>query len=115
MTEHVLGNTFVKEHIADQLDDFLHMHRRRAVHFNVAPRYTPGSPAPVDMDTALRVASDEEGGYQHAHVGRYGAKYQEIAQKLGTLGIVEVRAETRKGWDVLDLLTGERFTRPFRS
>jgi peptidoglycan/xylan/chitin deacetylase (PgdA/CDA1 family) len=99
---------------SDRIDQFLQEHRRKA-QFNVAPRYTSGSPALVDRNQAVQVAREEEGGYQHAAIGRYGPKLEERARTQGLLGIAEVRVETRKGWDVLDLITGERYIRPFKT
>jgi len=96
-----------------QIDAFLKSHSRKNPHFNVAPRFTPGSPALVDRDIAVRVAMEEEDSFDYAKEGRYGDRFKETAETKGLNGIVEVRAETRKGWDVLDLLTGERFVRPF--
>lgn len=93
---------------------FLSEHKRRAVHYNVAPRYSPGSPALVDRETAKKVALDEEDAYFFAMEGRYGAEKQQRAETEGLKGIVEALVETRKGWDILDLLTGDRFTRPFQ-
>jgi hypothetical protein len=100
---------------SDRIDQFLQEHRRKAPQFNVAPRYTCGSPALVDRHQAVQAAREEEGAYQHATIGRYGPKLEERARTQGLLGIVEVRVETRKGWDVLDLITGERYTRPFKT
>ena len=99
----------------ERIDQFLTKNRRRNPHFSVAPRYGPGSPALVDQATALRVARDEEGCYQHANVGRYGEVDQTKAQTQGLVGIAEVRVETKKGWDVLDLITGERYLRHFKA
>lgn len=98
----------------ERVDQFLAKNRRHNPHFSVAPRYGPGSPALVDRTTALRVAQDEEGSHQHAAVGRYGEAAQTKAQTQGLVGIAEVRVETKKGWDVLDLITGERYLRHFK-
>ena len=86
--------------------------RKKNVWFNVAPRYTAGSPALVPRETAMRLADNEAGAYVHALTGRYGKEEQEKAEKLGLMGICEVTHETRKGLDVLDLCTGERYVRP---
>lgn len=83
-------------------------------HFNVSPRYTPGSPAMVDEDTAVRVAAEERRAYERALSGRYGTEEQDRALKLGVSGVVESRAESRRSWIVLDMITGERFERPFK-
>jgi len=99
----------------ERIDSFLRENKRRNPHYNVAPRYTAGSPALVREEIALRVAQDEEGGHQHANVGRYGQEKQVTSKEIGLSGIVELRAETKKGWDVLDVITGERFIRAFKS
>ena len=54
----------------ERLRDFLG--RRRTFFFNVAPRYTSGSPAMVPEETALRVAAQEHRSYEHAIAGIYG-------------------------------------------
>ena len=95
----------------DRIREFIG--RRRQVWFNVAPRYTSGSPALVPMDTALRVARQERKSYEDALRGRYGDDDRQEALEKGLSGIAEIHYETRKGWDVLDLCTSERFIRPF--
>lgn len=87
--------------------------RTRALVYNVAPRYTPGSPAIVTEDMALRIAKEEENMYNEARSGLYGGEMREKALKLGASGIVELRYETPKGWDVLDVITGETLLRPY--
>jgi hypothetical protein len=82
-------------------------------YFNVAPRYIGGSPALVPFHTALRCALQEASSYLHAVDGRYGEDEKKKADREGMKGIVECHHEVRKGWEVLDLLTGERFVRPF--
>jgi hypothetical protein len=86
---------------------------RRRVSYNVRPRYTGGSPAMVDERTARRVAESEQDSYEAALEGIYGPEYQERADSLGVRGIAEAVYETRKGWEVEDLITGERYLRPF--
>jgi hypothetical protein len=84
-------------------------------HFNVAPRYTPGSPALVSEDIALRVALQERGSIVHALEGAWGENEQAKANRLGLRGIVEYRRERgsgkNSGWEVIDLCTGEKFFR----
>lgn len=84
-------------------------------YFNVAPRYTPGSPAMVDERTARRVAQEEQNGYDQVLTGIYGEEEVRRAKKLGLAGIVEQRIErtSRKLWQVEDLITGEKFERLF--
>lgn len=95
----------------ERLRDFLG--RRRTFFFNVAPRYTSGSPAMVTEETALRVAAQEQRSYQHALEGIYGPDEQSKAMSKGLNGIAECVVETRQGWDTLNLITGERYVRPF--
>jgi hypothetical protein len=99
--------------LEEQIGNFRTLHRRKEPHFNVAPRYSAGSPALVDESIALRVALQEQDCYDCAKDGRYGADMQKQAASMGLSGIVELRAETKDGWAVLDLLTQESFTRPF--
>ena len=83
------------------------------VHFNVRPRYTPGSPAAVDEEIARKVAEEEKHFIEHALSGVWGPAEKARAEKLGLRGIVEMRTERRDHWEVLDLCTGERFKRHF--
>lgn len=82
-------------------------------HYNVAPRYTPGSPALVGRDIAERVASEEKDFIQHALEGFWGDAQKLRAEQLGLRGIVEARVERRGFWEVHDLCTGEHFKRLF--
>lgn len=82
-------------------------------HYNVAPRYTPGSPGIVSEAIAEDVAKNERQVHAWALEGRYGEAERERARSLGLAGIVELRSEGKKGWDVLDVITGERFVRSF--
>jgi hypothetical protein len=84
---------------------------RRNMHFNVRPRYTPGSPAAVDEYTALRVVEQERRAYEHSLTGAYGEEDLKVANTQGLKGIVEACFERSNGWDVKDLLTGEEFRR----
>ena len=89
------------------------MSARRKPHFNVAPRYTCGSPAQVPQALALRVAAQEKEAYERSLTGIYGEADQALAEQKGLAGIAEERLETAKGWQVRDLCTGEVFLRPF--
>lgn len=82
-------------------------------HYNVAPRYTPGSPALVPRDVAEKVAQEEKHFVEHALSGAWGERNKAMAERLGLRGIVELRKERRDHWEVLDLCTGERFKRLF--
>lgn len=82
-------------------------------HFNVAPRYSGGSPAMVPAATAHRVAVEEKEGYYRHRSGVYGEENRTKALTLGMRGIVEQRTERAGCWIVKDLLTLEMFVRPF--
>ncbi len=87
----------------------------RAGYFNVAPRFTPGSPALVNQEIALRVAAQERRAFEPAKMGVYGKDDQERAGRLGLRGIVEYRTERgsgkKHGWEIIDVCTGEKFFR----
>lgn len=80
--------------------------------YQVAPRFTPGSPAQVDEDTARRVAIEERDAYERAKDGTMGTADAVRAASMGLRGIVYTLTERRGGWDVHDLLTDEHFFRP---
>jgi len=84
------------------------------IYHNVAPRYTPCSPASVSGEIALRVAAEERDAFPHYLDGLCGEREQQRAQTLGLGGIVEERWERADCWIVTDLITGARFVRPFR-
>lgn len=87
--------------------------RERVMHFNVKPKYTPGSPGSVDQKTAERVAEEERRCYKEALEGVYGEHLKKVAKSHGLLGIVERVYETAIGWEVHDLLTDDQYMRPF--
>jgi hypothetical protein len=62
---------------------------------------------------ARRVAAQELDAYEHALTGVYGVEERERAEREGLMGISELLVETRKGWQVTDLCTGEKYVRPF--
>jgi hypothetical protein len=74
-------------------------------YYDVAPRYTAGSPAMVDQRTAERVMNQERDGYNRALEGLYGADEQHVAQTLGLAGIVWTVTEQRNELFKRDLLT----------
>lgn len=81
-------------------------------HYNVAPRWTGGSPAQVDALTAYRVVDEEQDAHLHALEGAYGAEQKRLAERPFALdGIVEYLQEFSDGWLVFDLITGEVFYR----
>ena len=84
------------------------------VYFNVVPRYTPGSPAIVPEDIAHYVAVEEFAAYERALSGGYGAEDKARAERLGLRGISERRTEYAECWVIEDLITLERFVRPFK-
>jgi hypothetical protein len=84
-----------------------------SIHYNVAPRYTGGSPAQVPRDTALKVAGEEKVAHNRALEGLYGEEMQKQAEEFGLAGIAEERTEFGTGWIVLDLCTAKEFFRPF--
>lgn len=82
-------------------------------YYDVAPRYTAGSPALVSNAQARQLAVWELEGHQRALGGAYGPDEQTRATKLGLAGIVERKVEKGRHWEVFDLITGESFVRPF--
>jgi hypothetical protein len=76
------------------------------ISYNVAPRYSAGSPAAVDHDTALRVAADELAAYTRAIEGAYGEEACTRATALGLSGIVEQREIHAHHYIATDLMTG---------
>jgi hypothetical protein len=92
-------------------------------HFNVTPRYTPGSPASVSQEIAKRVAAEERHSIQFDLSGVHGTEARARAEKLGLgpqpdargvrRGIAEQVVEHSGHWMVSDLLTGEIYARPF--
>ena len=86
----------------------------RNVYFNVVPRYTHGSPAMVPEDIAHDVAIEESAAYERALSGEDGAEDKARAERLGLHGIAEQRTEYAECWVIEDLITLERFVRPFR-
>lgn len=82
-------------------------------HYSVHPRYTSGSGAQVDSLTAMRVADQEREAYGHNLAGVYGEDARLRAERMGIKGVAEMLTETRKGWKVVDLCTGDITERPF--
>jgi hypothetical protein len=80
-------------------------------HYHVAPRYTPGSPAMVDREIALRVADEEKRHWSELMDGVYGEDAKLVAQRKGLHGIAEFRVERKNGFDVQDLVTGKQSRR----
>lgn len=76
--------------------------------YNVAPRYSAGSPAMVDRKTALGVAEDEIDGHGAALQGIYGIPQRDLARSKGLSGIVTEVAHYSTYTITEDLITGER-------
>lgn len=75
--------------------------------WQVAPRYTAGSPGQVDAATAKRIASQELAIYSQDLAGLHGPEDQARAQRLGTSGIVESVTDWADGSRVItDEITG---------
>lgn len=81
--------------------------------YNVAPRYTAGSPALVDYTTAIRVAEQERDAFEPAREGIYGAEDKLKAETLGLDLIVFEMRERPTGWEVHDMITGKNYWWPF--
>ena len=90
------------------------MPRTNNLTHNVRPRYTPGSPACVQGGLASRVAREEREAIRGALEGAWGEVAKAHAEKVGLANIVTCKLERRGGWDVHDLLTDERYRRPFK-
>ena len=84
------------------------------VYFNVVPRYMPGAPAIVPEDIANYVGVEESTAYERALSGVHGAERKARAERLGLRGISEQRTEHAECWVIEDLITRERFVRPFK-
>lgn len=88
------------------------MPRKNPTYFNVRPRFTCGSGARVDEETALRVASQEKESHEACLTGMFGEADLHRAKAPNALrGIVESITESRGGWHVIDLITGEKLWR----
>jgi len=93
-----------------------HAHTRdESFFYDVAPRYTCGSPALVSRRTGEGVAKDERDAYERHLEGLYGEEGKAKAMRLGLSRIVwtRVREEHRGKRCVihnLDAITGERWT-----
>lgn len=83
-----------------------------SIHWNVAPRYTGGSPAQVPEHIATRVAHEEKVAYDRALDDLYGDDMKREAEARGLGSIVEKRTEHATGWVVQDMCTGISFFRP---
>ena len=76
--------------------------------YNVAPRYSCGSPALVDHKTALDVKYYEEIFYGYAMEGLMGEEWKAKAESLGLSWIVEERTMYARHYLAFDLITGEK-------
>lgn len=73
--------------------------------YNVAPRYSAGSPAMVDQTTAERVMAQERCCHRRALTGIYCADQQRIAETQGLADIVWTTLERGATLYRHDLLT----------
>jgi hypothetical protein len=74
----------------------------------VRPRYTAGSPARVDMDTALQVAAEELWSFENmVQTGVMGETWQQIGEAVGLADVVVANWQRGARWFTLDLLTRE--------
>lgn len=89
--------------------------RRKRGHFNVAPRYTSGSPAMVDEATALRVANQERKQWTNEGEGFFGKEARDRALKVGLDLISFEMVERPKGWEVYDLITKKQWWWPHKA
>lgn len=82
--------------------------------YQVAPRFTPGSPAQVTERQAFMVAQAEQAAYRDilAHPAEDPRAYH-LAKTAGLDGVVEAISELPRGrgWAVWDLVTDRRFER----
>jgi len=85
------------------------------VTWNVAPRYTAGSPAMVDEATARRVAAQEQDAIEAFLDGSCGEENRTKAEKLGLDGIVWSSLEIRRVLVTEDLITGAVIKHPIRN
>jgi hypothetical protein len=106
MPEEMELPTLVRE-IDKLVELFITEHPERDYHFNVNPRYTAGSPAKVNYETAKRVACSELLAHARGILGVSGEEEQTKARRGGLRGIVECYRENGRGWSVLDMLTGD--------
>ena len=85
------------------------MTRRNYPLYQVRPRYTPGSPAQVNEESALRVAEEERDSFEAHAEGFMGEEWQQKAERLGLQRIAYYIQEKGGHWVLLvDLITEER-------
>lgn len=98
---------------AEKLNDIQLLHFNRAMHFNVRPRYTCGSPGVVGEDIALEVAREEVVLFNAALAGVYGDEDFDRASLVGVEGISMLWVEMPRAWKIYDLITSEIHDSPF--
>ncbi len=84
-----------------------------AHYINVAPRYTCGSPASVNIELAEKIAEEERSSYKYVLEGIEGEKSKARAELDGLRLIVFEMVEVTKGWWAFDWLTEEMHWWPF--
>jgi hypothetical protein len=82
------------------------------IYYDVAPRYTCGSPAMVDRQTALHVAQQEKEAYEATLEGIYGEAAKIEAERLGLHWIVWSTNESNARLSKFDILTGITLIQP---
>jgi hypothetical protein len=75
--------------------------------YQVAPRYTSGSPALVDARLARHVAAAERAAHARALTGLYGDAAREEAEHCGLAGIVWSWRQHGRSVRYQDEITGE--------
>jgi hypothetical protein len=78
------------------------------VPYEVRPRYTAGSPAQVDRETATRVAGQEAASYKEALRGDLSPELGDVARLMGLHWIVFSWEERGGRFYVLDEITGKQ-------
>jgi hypothetical protein len=84
----------------------------RKANFSVRPRYTAGSPAGVDMDTAIKFAVDEIRFHAMVLTGVWGEEKQRQAETDKLEHLAYARWEKGRKVFRLDLITGEEMVEP---
>lgn len=90
------------------------MRRPRNLFFHVAPRYTAGSPAQVDEETATKVAIQEYIEAGHVEQGVFGEEQQATHARRGCRGIAFTTYEKNRTMWVQDIITQELFAVPLK-
>jgi len=98
----------------DEIDEFLRSRRIRHCSFNVAPRYTCGSPAAVDLKTFHRFANEELEFHAIAKTGVWGVPKQREAEEDDLACIAYIQWEAKNRVWRHDFLTGVTLNRRYK-